>query len=175
MARIRFSLSVMLLLGSCATIPSCDLPSDCDRAGCDAIDEPAGFATIESGLAGAAASQSDVVENGCGECGLADGALYVWGSPTPIETQEDAQALVDAAGLYQYIEFHETYEREETPGDYLVCPELEEETTCAAVTVGDSEVVTVHVRYLNAPSEIIVFYPGQSEPATDRIFDVDMP
>jgi hypothetical protein len=63
-------------------------------------------------LAGAAASESDLVENGCAQCSLTDGTLRVWESSAAIETTEAAQALVDAKGAYEDIEIHGTYERE---------------------------------------------------------------
>ncbi|HUT76663.1 MAG TPA: hypothetical protein VM285_03195 [Polyangia bacterium] len=67
------------------------------------------------------------------------------------------------------------YQREKSPGEYLVCVGQDTQAACAGVTIGDSDVVSVHVKYLNAPPEIIVFYPGQTDPDTDRVFVVDMP
>jgi hypothetical protein len=169
LVRITRTLCALMPLGlvtlSCSS-------TDCDRVGCNAIGRPASYATIETGLAGAAASQSDLVENGCADCRLTDGTLRVWESSTPIQTAEAAQALVDANGAHEDIEIHGTYEREKPLGEYLACVGSGFQTACAGITIGASQVVSVHVRYLNGPPEIIVFPPGESQPDTSRTFEV---
>jgi hypothetical protein len=79
---------------------------------------------------------------------------------------------VDAKGAYEDIDIHGTYAREKTPGEYLACVGSGFQTTCAGITIGASQLVSVHVRHLNGPPDIIVFPPGQNQPDTSRIFEV---
>ncbi len=164
---------VLPCFGLCMATLSCS-PDDCDRSGCDAVAKPADGTNIGTGLAGAAASQSDMVVNDCAECKLTDGTLRVWESSTPITTAEAAQALVNAQGAHEDIEIQANYERAKPPGEYLVCVGQGAEGSCAGITIGASQVVSVHVKYLNAPARLIVFYPGEAQPDTSRLFQVSI-
>jgi hypothetical protein len=156
---------------------ACDSEQDdCDRSGCKAVEQPASGYSIETGIAGAAASDSDLVMNGCAECTFASSGFHVYESTTPILTAEEAQALIDLQGVPQVVEFDGTYEDELAPGEYLVCEGHDDGVlTSVGITVNAGEVTTINVRYLNAPTEFIVFLPGATEPSTDRIFEISMP
>jgi hypothetical protein len=150
--------STVFLLASCVA---------CDQDGCDAVEHPVGDVSITAGIAGVAASESDLVANGCQECPLSEGTMQVWAVATAVTTAEQAQAVVDGGEPTLEININERYEQMLDAGEYLVC--ISGGETCAGITVG-SAVVTVHARYVFGPASLIVFEPGSNEPRSDRIF-----
>jgi hypothetical protein len=157
------SLSSLLLMIAC--VP-------CDRAGCEAMEVPAPSGDIQTGIAGAASSQSDVVTNGCSECTLSQGTLYVWASPAPLDTKDDVVALITAAPEDVRIAVDEYYQQELEPGTYAACLIGYPEGQCATVTIAEGEVATVHMAFAYGPSSLVVFDPGSNTSRSDGIYDL---
>ena len=151
-----------------ASAVACNL---CDQDGCDAYAEPVS-AKITTGIAGIAASQSDVSENGCTPCTLSVGTFYVWATPDPITDAVAAEPVVVTEPTHT-IEVDERYERALDPGHYLACRTGESpyDSLCAPFTLADGEVATVSIKATYGNGDLRVFPPGSSDPAT--VFAVD--
>lgn len=143
---------------------------NCDRAGCEALERPAQDASISAGIAGVAASESDLVANGCQECTLSQGTLEVWTAATAVTTVDDAAALVASGDPTDVVQIDERYELALEPGEVLVC--TGDRSVCAGVTIAVDAVVTVHGSYPYGEPSLVVFEAGVDEPRTDRMFEL---
>ena len=143
----------------------------CPREGCEAVDRPA-KASIDRGLAGSAASPSDVVANGCQECGLTQGTLTVYAAASPITNEAVAAETFSNSEPAATIDIDGDYERALEPGWYLVCVEEVGRGQCKGVEVPSQGIVTVHLVFPFGPVQIVVFEPGAGEPRGDMPFDL---
>jgi hypothetical protein len=167
----RFLIASCLLCATGALVGACAL--NCDQSGCDAGELPVDNASIDTGIAGVAFSESDVVANGCQECTLSQGTLRVWESAAPVESQDDAVALLAQGEADVEIMIDERYEQALDPGHYLVCVGSEDEDrTCAALALATGDVYTVHARFVFGPSSLVLFRPGDDDPSEDGIYEV---
>jgi len=164
--RFLFIPSLLACSALVSVLASC---TPCDRDGCDAVAQPVGSVSIAAGIAGAAASESDVVTNGCNECTLSQGTMQIWAVGSAVTTTDEARAVVEGDAPTLEIDIDQRYEQALDAGEYLVC--LSNAEVCAGVTVGNA-VVTVHARYVYGPPSIIVFEPGSDEARSDRIFNL---
>jgi hypothetical protein len=143
----------------------------CDRKGCDAYARPATGPAAGAGIAGVLVSESDVVGNGCQECGFGSGEIQIWATPTLVADQAAAAAVVNGAPATFTVMASGRYERALDPGAYLVCASQGE---CAAVTVPTAGRVTVNVRQIEGPFTLAIFEPGSTTRRTTGIFAVPM-
>jgi hypothetical protein len=145
----------------------------CDRVGCDEFDEPAAADSVQTGVAGIAASESDAVSNGCQTCVLSQGRLYFWASAAAIADAEAAEVLVADAPL-EIVEIDEHYELGLEVGHYLVCRGGFAATyACAAFEIADGEVATANIKATFGEGELFVLSPGAGAPSP--VWDVDGP
>jgi len=150
-----------------ASAVACNL---CDQDGCDAYAEPVA-AKIATGIAGIAASESDVSENGCVPCTLSVGTFYVWATPELVTDAEAALPLVVNEPTHT-ISVDERYEQALEPGHYLACRDGEiDGTLCAPFTLADGEVATVSIKAQYGGGDLRVFPPGSNDPVA--VFEVD--
>ena len=145
------SLSFLLLVccSGLAVLPAC---SPCNRSGCEATAGPAAD-TGHSAIAGAVAAESDVVGNGCQECGFSSATLAIWKTSAPIADSASAMAVVNAGAATATVQADGRYSQALDPGSYLVCRRPD----CVSVDVAADHVTTVHVRLINGPAQFIVF------------------
>lgn len=152
-----------------SALVACNL---CDRDGCEAYAEPVTSAEISTGIAGIAASQSDVSENGCTPCTLSVGTFYVWATPAPIADAAAAEPVVVTQPTHT-ISVDERYEQALDPGHYLACRDGESpgDSLCAPFTLADGEVATVSIKATYGGGDLRVFLPGSNDLA--EVFAVD--
>ena len=126
----------------------------CDQAGCDALGSPARD-TGASAVAGMIAYQTDVVANGCQECGFSSTMLSFWKTPALVTDTPSAMAIV-AGPPTATLQADKRYQQLLDPGSYLVCVRA----YCAGVDVLPDHVTTVHVKMGFGPAQFVVFDPG---------------
>ncbi len=154
----------VLLLSAVVGLISCN--SSCDRSGCDAFDVPAEGTAITIGIAGIAASRSDVVANGCETCTLSQGSLSIWQATQPVANEEDALALLALAPDIS-IEIDQRYEQALAVGDYMVCTQDNGQSggqdafLCVPFHLDPDQVVSAHVRASLGGTELAVYLPGE--------------
>jgi hypothetical protein len=109
---------------------------------------------------------SDVGTEGCLECPLSRGAIYLWAAPAPIADVGAAMAL--AADMPTYtIDIDERYEQALPPGQYLACRSVQ----CAPFGLSEGEVVTVSVKTNYGGGGLNVFLPGTDDPVEVLLLD----
>lgn len=108
-------------------------------------------------IAGAIAAQSDVIANGCAECGLSSAELAIWSTPTLVQDEAEAQTVVSAKPPTFSLSAHGTYRQPVPPGTYLFCA-----TECVAVTVTLGMVTTVNIMQVFGPTSYRVFEAAAS-------------
>ena len=136
-----------LLNAACA-----DTNDDCDRAGCEALSQHARD-TGEAGVAGVVAEESDVVGNGCQECGFGSAHIDFWATD---ETVDDFSELQRTRPPSASIDADRQYSLVLEPGAYVACVE----SYCANVTVHESHVTTLNVHLLFGPTQFVIRDPG---------------
>jgi hypothetical protein len=112
----------------------------CDESGCAALEDHASEAG--TAVAGAIVYQDDVVENGCLECPFGGAQIDVWQVDGPVDSDDEAQAIVSERDSDAMLEAHERYALELDPGHYLFCAHR---YLCTAISVTEGETLTVHV------------------------------
>ena len=128
--------------------------SPCDRAGCDALGSPARD-NGASAVAGVVAYQTDVVANGCQECGFSSTMLSFWKTPALVTDARSAMAIVAGAPTAT-LQADKRYQQPLDAGSYLVCVRA----YCAGVDGLPYHVTTVHVKMGFGPAQFVVFDPG---------------
>ena len=153
------------------------IEEDCDREGCDAVEKPAAGYTISTGIAGAVASQSDVVANGCCECPLSTGEILVFEAPEVFTASDEIEAYLEQNQEHTTVSVSDEYEHALSEGMYLVCAYDSGglDAQCASVDIRQGDVFTVHVVYVFGPTSLRLFEPGQDEASTTGIYDVSLP
>lgn len=139
----------------------------CPRAGCDALTMPAADSN-RSAVAGAIASETDTVENGCQECSFVSASLAFWKTSSLITDASAARAVVAASMPLASIRADGRYMQPLDPGTYLVCRQSE----CASIEVVASRTTTVHLRLIFGPLQFVVFDPGTKTARTAPTLDV---
>lgn len=128
--------------------------TDCEREGCDALDEQA--AAAGAGLGGVVAQRSDVVADGCEECPLGEAAISVWRVDAPITSEAEAVALVGARAADVSENAAGRYHLALDPATYLVCVR----PSCVAIDVATDETVTVNIELIEGPTRFHVSRPN---------------
>ena len=163
---------IFLMLALTATFfgpTGCKNVNNCDRDGCSAYGHARNDYGITRGIGGFVAFESDVIANGCQECGFSSARLMVWSTDTPVSDATAAQSIVNESSATFNFMANSSYEKELDPGYYLVCSLPGK---CASVTVSATGVITINVKTLYGPSSILVFEPGIDTPRTEGIFAV---
>jgi hypothetical protein len=142
---------------------------DCERDGCVAAKSPRNDYNIARGIGGSVAYASDVVSNGCRECGFSSAELKVWATDAPVSDSTAARSVVTGNPPATTIAAYHTYERELDPGYYLVC---QLPGDCASVAVLETGVFTVNVMTTFGSSSMMVFEPGTGTQRTEGVFDL---
>lgn len=124
--------------------------SSCPREGCDALRSRASGNV--AGIGGVVAYESDVVENGCAECGFGDATIEVYALSAPVTSDAEASAVVRDASPLTSIEASRRYSAPLEPGEYLVCVH----TNCIDVRVATGAVTTVNVKLRYGPASFFV-------------------
>ena len=115
--------------------------------------------------------QSDVVENGCGECTYSQAEFAIWATDSLVSSAAEADS-VHATDTDLVVYANRRYEQSLEPGDYLVCVDGSVSTYCAAITVRSGETWTVHLATTYGPGRMIVFEPGSETPNASAVFDI---
>jgi hypothetical protein len=117
-----------------------------------------------SGVAGAIAGLSDVVANGCQECGFTMAALAFWSTDSLVVDAANAKTIVNGTPPTATLDANARYQQDLAAGHYLVC----RRPGCVAVDVAAGHITTVHVALPNGPPHFIVF-----DPSTKTLLETD--
>lgn len=159
----KLGLSALLLLGIFGV--ACE---PCNRDGCDALQSRASDTGVAR-IAGVAASESDVVNNGCQECAFASELdVDAWAVEQTVTTEDElraatsgtptANATSSAAGRY---------ELPLAAGAYVVCFQV----SCFNASVVAGRTTTLNVRLINGVSRGFLAEGGSGTFSThDAIF-----
>ena len=148
---------------------ACLACADCDRSGCEAYAEPAGR-PINQGVAGVVAHETDVVENGCQECGFTSAHMRGWLTPTLVTTEAEAGMLSATTATFD-LDSGAHYYRSLDAGHYLLClAHSEPATPCVSFTIAPEQVTTVNVKLIEGPAKLLVFDAGSATPRETTTF-----
>ena len=164
-ARILAARSVVAFV--LASVGGCG--SDCDRDGCDSMNDPAPN-TGQSAVSGVIASESDVVANGCQECPFSSMTLEFRPVTASVTTRTEAQTIFDTVTPV-VVNADGTYAQALEPGAYLACAQLE----CVNIEVRPGQVTTLHIRALFGPTQFVSFDPTSSARVSLEAFRVWAP
>jgi hypothetical protein len=143
-----------LLVSSTLLVSSCDA---CDRDGCDALERRAAEAGSRPRIAGIVAIESDVVENGCQECGFAVAEVKVWSAEQAVEDEAELAELTRGEPVARGASGDDgTYAIDVEAGAYVVCFNA----SCFNATVEDAGTSTLNVRLINGVSSGFFAPPG---------------
>jgi hypothetical protein len=141
--------SSLLAVGALA---SC---APCDQEGCDALRRRESSAKDQSRIAGAIAYKSDVVLNGCQECGLYDAEVRAWSRTTRVVDQQELAAVREMPPVAKTLSKQGRYALPLSPGDYLVCIQ----DGCFETSVVAGGTTTLNVRLIDGTSKAYVALP----------------
>jgi hypothetical protein len=139
---------VVLGLGGCM---------ECITEGCDALRDKA--EGRESGIAGVIAAQSDVVANGCQECGFEQASIEVFQLEEPVASAEAASAAIGETPPLTTIAASGRYNQSLSPGSFLVCVARR----CVSVSVVADAVTTVNIKQRYGPTSFFLVDPASGK------------
>ncbi|HEX7598842.1 MAG TPA: hypothetical protein VF518_11550 [Polyangia bacterium] len=139
-------------------IPACSL--FCERGGCDAAAKPA-TDKGQSEIAGAVASEGDVVENGCSECPFAKWPLSIWATSEPVNDVGRAKAIIQAGPAMVTLQADGRYRQALDAGSYLLCAVIGGGygTVCVGISVVAGHATPVNLQLNTGLSRFTVFDP----------------
>jgi hypothetical protein len=140
---------------------------DCDREGCESVQQR----TPErgTGIGGVVATSSDVVADGCQECGFqSGGAVAIWEVERVVSTPAAANQVLAAADPVRASVREGRFYAPLAPGRYLVCSA----PNCINVTVAADTTTTVNVKLRNGPTSFFVVDPASRALVEDYGLDV---
>jgi hypothetical protein len=140
--------------------------AECDREGCDSLDERA--AAQGTGIGGVVAHQSDVVADGCAECPLGEARLELWAVAESVGTEAAARSLIAARGPDVTASVSGRYIHPLQAGRYLLCVR----PGCVDVTVAEGQTLTVNLKRRDGPTGFYVAQTIGIPLAEDYGFDV---
>jgi hypothetical protein len=152
---VASTIAFVSLVGGLALLGGCS--SSCPRAGCDALKSPA-TDSGKSAIAGAVASESDVVANGCQECSFSSTQLRIWKTSSAVTDVATAQNVMGASAPVATVHADGHYEQPLDPGFYLVCSTPD----CASVEVVADHVTTLHLNLISGPVQFTTFAAGSN-------------
>jgi hypothetical protein len=148
---------------------------DCDRDGCDAMNDRV-RGSISQGIAGAVASQSDVVSSGmgqsCNECPLSSAYIGFWRTDTLVTDVEVAQAICQEQVPVTSVDADSYFGVELEAGTYLVCPATSM-GTCGVAEVAVGKVTTVNIRMSDGFPILYVGDPGQAPAKATVVLSIE--
>jgi hypothetical protein len=154
----------VVVLGVVASLLGC---SDCDRQGCEALRHPT--QQRGTGIGGVVAAMSDVVGNGCQECGFqSGGAVAIWEVESAVSTPAAANPVFAAADPVRASASDGRFFATLAPGQYLVCSA----PNCINVTVAEDTTTTVNVKRRDGPTSFFVVDPESRSLEEDYGLDV---
>ena len=124
--------------------------AECVTEGCDALRDRA--SGRQSGIGGIVASRSDVVANGCEECGFDRASIEVFQLKGTLASNDVASAAMSATTPHATIAAFERYHLKLDPGAYLVCVTLH----CIGVTVAADTLTTVNIKLRYGPTSFFI-------------------
>jgi hypothetical protein len=139
--------------------------TDCERDGCDALEERAEAAG--PGVGGVVALQSDVVNDGCAECPLGAAHLDAWRVDAPVTTIDEAVAVVHGRDPDLTQDVSGRYHLALEPAAYLVCVRPD----CVAVTI-TAETTTLNLERREGPTRFFIGQPNVEGLQEARLFTV---
>lgn len=121
----------------------------CNRDGCDALQSRASD-TGTARIAGIAASESDLVSNGCQECAFASELdVNAWAVEQPVTTDDELRAATSGTPTANAISSATgQYELRLAAGAYVVCFQI----SCFNASVVAGHTTTLNVRLINGVS-----------------------
>lgn len=131
--------------------------AECPTEGCDALRDRA--PGRQPGIGGIIASQSDVVVNGCEECGFAEASIEVFRLKEPVTSAEAASAAIGMTSPLVKLVASARYNAPLDPGAYLVCVARQ----CLSVRVMDGAVTTVNIKQRFGPTSFFVVDPASNQ------------
>jgi hypothetical protein len=140
----------------------------CEREACEAARRPYRGQALAQGISGVVSSESDSGSNGCFPCAWGEARLDVWATPTPVGNAAEAEAVVAAGPARTTILARQRYQQPLGPGSYLACVLP---GSCAAFSLAAGEVVSMNVRTLYGPTQLVLFPPAGADPS-DRVFRI---
>jgi hypothetical protein len=136
---------------------SCAAP--CDREGCDALQRRADDSAGTSAIAGVVASESDVIANGCQECGFSAADISVWPRQgSDITTEAVKQQTTGSAQAKTTAGNDGKYTLSLAPGDYWLCSGI----ACFATSVVAGHTTTLNIKVVYGASSGYVALPGNT-------------
>jgi hypothetical protein len=127
---------------------------DCDRQGCESLERRA--PERGTGIGGVVAVSSDVVADGCQECGFeSGGAVAIWAVDGWVSTPAAANQVLAAADPVWANVLDGRFYAPLAPGQYLVCAT----PNCVNVTVPADTTTTVNIKHRNGPTSFFVVDP----------------
>jgi hypothetical protein len=145
---------------------ACGGDDDCNREGCDALSRHVANEQDTTRVAGYVAYATDVVKNGCQECGFVDeSSVRAWAIDEPLEDSVDVISIMDIAPDATTTTNEGAYSIElPAEGLYLVCVA----NGCFNVNVAVKQTTTLNVRLVYG---IPQGYVGKS--GADELREVD--
>jgi hypothetical protein len=160
---MRSRVFVLLALTGCSS-------STCPREGCDALERRAGDSGGTSRVAGVVASESDVVANGCQECGFASATVSAWtrtGDATSSAAVREETASPPLASVIAGSDGRYSLALE--VGEYWICSGI----ACFGATVEAGRTTTLNIKLINGVSSGFVALPGA--PSVTRVGGIERP
>jgi len=123
-----------------------------------------------TGIAGVVAIESDVITNGCVECGFGAATLAIWKADSPVADAQAAKAVVAGSQPTRTVAAGSSYRQQLDPGHYLVRTSSE----AVAVEVIDGHLTTLHVLVVFGPPQFILFDPRTKARQAATSFEVGL-
>lgn len=140
--------------------------ADCNREGCDALRSPA--PQQGTGIAGVVAGETDVVEDGCQECGFGSANLRIWQLDAPAVDPAAAREITASIPPTQEHEASGHYRVTLAAGSYLFC----NMDSCINVQVVEGATSTVNVKQRYGPTSFFHSVSGSAQLTEDYGFSV---
>ena len=137
---------------------------DCAREGCDSLVQQA--PQKGTGLGGVVAESSDVVVNGCSECGFGAATVQAWRVEAPMSESAMASLVQQRTPDWEE-QVSERYHHPLEPGSYVLCVR----PSCIHLTIAEGQTLTANIKRRNGPTGFFVG-AGASPFGEDFGFDV---
>jgi hypothetical protein len=157
-----------LLLWALASLvgPLLGCEADCARPGCEALGQPA--APSGTGLAGVVAESSDLVVNGCSECGFGTAALQAWRVEAAMGSESEVATLMMMRAPDWEAQVSERYQHALPPGSYVLCVR----PNCINLTIAEGQTRTANIKRRDGPTSFFVGGGDAARLAEDFGFEV---
>jgi hypothetical protein len=130
----------------------------CNRDGCDALQRRAPREST-SRIAGVVASETDVVRNGCQECGFATVDIKAWPTDQEVTTEAELSMVAKGSADRTRSSANGEYSLPLATGMYVVCFQ----NSCFNARAEAGETTTLNVRLVDGVSSGFLSVPGRNE------------